>query len=134
MNGPSDLIATLETLVANSNIARRADVLCEVTDLFVAGSSFFSKDQVDFFEDVMGRIIGQVTVAARSKIAAELAGVANAPTGVLRTLALDEAIEETGRQHFIRERERQWPATSYGHLKAKHSVQQSDRLSCGARQ
>src|ERR1700722_540639 len=96
MNGPSDLIATLETLVGNSNIARRADVLREVTDLFVAGSSFFSKDQVDFFEDVMGRIIGQVTVAARSKIAAELAGVANAPTRVLRTLALDEAIEVAG--------------------------------------
>jgi uncharacterized protein (DUF2336 family) len=96
MSEPVDLIAELEQQVAHSSIARRADVLRKVTDLFVAGSGHFSKEQIALFDEIMGQIISQVTVAARSRLAADLSGMANAPRQVLRTLALDDAIEVAG--------------------------------------
>ena len=71
----------------------RAEVLRRVTDLFIHGSGKFSDDQIDLFDDVMGRLIETIELAARVAFGSRLAKVSDAPAKVIRTLAFDDAIE-----------------------------------------
>src|SRR6202035_2746808 len=51
------LIDQLENALGNKDLARRAEVLRRVTDLFVLRSGSFSDDQIALFDVVMGKLI-----------------------------------------------------------------------------
>src|ERR1700722_10730795 len=90
------LIAQLENALGNKDLARRAEVLRRVTDLFVLRSGSFSDDQIALFDVVMGRLIENIESAARAQFGSRIAKLPDAPLGVVRLLASDAAIEVAG--------------------------------------
>jgi hypothetical protein len=49
------VIDELEASISQRNIGSRAEILRQTTDLFVAGSGYFDKEQMALFDDVMNR-------------------------------------------------------------------------------
>lgn len=86
----------LEDALTHGTADRRAKTLRRVTDLFVFGSSHFSGDHVALFDGVFQHLLADVETSARAVLAERLKGVANAPAGVIRTLAFDDAIGVAG--------------------------------------
>src|SRR5215831_14530375 len=96
MAAPQDLIDELETAISISTIGRRAETLRRVADLFMYSPAVYNAEQIDLFDDVMGRLCSEIETAARATLAERLAPVLNAPRGVIRRLAVDDAIEVAG--------------------------------------
>lgn len=92
----ANLIDELESILTSKNVSQRATVLRRVTDLFVVGSGRFSEDQVELFDDVMGKLLENVERDARAQFGSRLAKLADAPLNTIRELALDNAIEVAG--------------------------------------
>jgi uncharacterized protein (DUF2336 family) len=90
------LIDQLETALGSKDLARRAEVLRRVTDLFVLRSGSFSDDQIELFDVVMGRLVENIESAARAQFGSRIAKLPDAPRGVVRVLASDAAIEVAG--------------------------------------
>lgn len=90
------LIDDLEHIIADKNIGKRAVMLRRVTDLFVMTSGKLSDEQIALFDDVMGRLLEEIETSARAAFGHLLAMVPDAPPKVVRTLALDDAIDVAG--------------------------------------
>lgn len=92
MNAQPVLFEELETLIASREIKRRAEALRRVTDLFVSGSTVFTDEQRELFDDVMGRLLREIDISARQQLGRRMASISKAPAQVLRNLALDDEI------------------------------------------
>jgi uncharacterized protein (DUF2336 family) len=90
------LIDELETAISQKNIGSRADILRQITDLFVVGSEYFDQEQMTLFDDVMGRLVNEIEHSARVTFGETIAGIVNSPPAVTRTLALDDSIDVAG--------------------------------------
>jgi uncharacterized protein (DUF2336 family) len=90
------LIDQLEDALGNKDLARRAEVLRRVTDLFVLRSGSFAEDQIALFDVVMGKLLENIESAARAQFGSRIANLPDAPRGVVRVLASDTAIEVAG--------------------------------------
>jgi uncharacterized protein (DUF2336 family) len=90
------IIDELEESIASKNIGQRADVLRQVTDLFVSGSAGYSDEQIALFDDVMDLLSSEIETSARASFGHRLAALPNAPPGIIRTLAFDDVIEVAG--------------------------------------
>ena len=90
------LIDQLEDAFGSKDLARRAEALRRVTDLFVLKSGTFSEDQIALFDTVMGRLLESIESAARAQFGSRIANLPDAPRGVIRMLASDTAIEVAG--------------------------------------
>jgi uncharacterized protein (DUF2336 family) len=93
MNEHRNLLDELQDAIAAKDMTRRAEVLRQVTDLFVIGSANFSPDQVALFDDVMHRLCEEIDGSVRAVLSLRLADLPNAPPRMVRMLALDDAIE-----------------------------------------
>ena len=96
MSTKNAFLSELEDALANGPADRRAKTLRRVTDLFVFGSSHFSGDHVALFDGVFNHLISDIETSARAALADRLKAVPNAPPGVIRTLAFDDAIDVAG--------------------------------------
>ena len=90
------VIDELIDTVASGGAKDRLRILQRVTDLFVAGSRSYSRQQVALFDDVLQRLAADIEIKARARLAHQLAGVDNAPIRLMRSLAFDDAIEVAG--------------------------------------
>ncbi len=92
MNGqtPSQygLIDQLESALGGTTLARRADILRKVTDLFLLRSGAFSEDQIALFDTVMGKLLDTIESSARAQFGSRIARLPDAPRGVVRLLPL----------------------------------------------
>ena len=79
MNAQTNLIAQLDDALGQSDIGRRAEILRQVTDLFVAGSGSFAGEQISLFDDVMSRLLAELEVAARASFGLDHACTMRAP-------------------------------------------------------
>ncbi len=70
----------------------RVRTLRRITDLFVGGATAFDDEQVELFDVVIGRFAATIETRARVDLAERLAGLANAPPGVIRSLAEDDIV------------------------------------------
>jgi uncharacterized protein (DUF2336 family) len=95
-NAQEDLIGQLEQAFAHTDMRQRAETLRRVTDLFVFNAGRFSDAQLELFDEVMGRLVAEIEVSARAVFGRRLAELAQAPPRVMRSLALDDAIEVAG--------------------------------------
>jgi uncharacterized protein (DUF2336 family) len=91
-SGFRSIVNELEASLASGNVQHRLKVLQRVTDLFVAGSCHYSGVEVELFDDVLMRLVTEIETEARAKLARRLASLANAPPGLIRRLAFDDAI------------------------------------------
>jgi uncharacterized protein (DUF2336 family) len=90
------LIDELEASISQRNIGSKAEILRQITDLFVAGSEYFDGEQMTLFDDVMSRLVNEIDHSARVTFGETLATTANSPPKVTRTLALDDSIDVAG--------------------------------------
>lgn len=86
----------LEIALAGGSAERRTDMLHRVTDLFIGHAPQLSESQTTLFDDVMTRLIGHIETRTLAELSARLAPIANAPAGVIRRFAYDDAISVSG--------------------------------------
>src|SRR6202044_1466371 len=96
MSAAASLIPELEDVIAHGTRQKRAEMLQRITALFVHGSSRYSNEQVDLFDSIFGLLIAEIETKARAELSGHLAPLDNAPTNVVRTLALDDNIDVAG--------------------------------------
>jgi len=92
MTADFTFIAELEHAIARGSAQRRAEILWQVTDLFVSGSVRLSEDEIGLFDDVLTRLALGIEVSVRVLLAHRLAPLANAPVNITRMLASDDDI------------------------------------------
>jgi uncharacterized protein (DUF2336 family) len=90
------LIDNLERALTSGSEAHRVEMLMRITDLFFAGASRYSADQISLFDEVIAKLVAAIEPMARAKLAARLATARNAPAGVVRKLAFDDNIAVAG--------------------------------------
>ncbi|HUL87925.1 MAG TPA: DUF2336 domain-containing protein [Pseudolabrys sp.] len=90
------LVDELEAAISQRNIGSRADILRQITDLFVVGAEHFDSEQITLFDDVMSRLVSEIEHSARVTFGETISTIANSPPKVTRTLALDDSIEVAG--------------------------------------
>src|SRR5438552_13117748 len=93
MSVVSSLLDDLQRALAAGSNARRIEMLSRVTDLFIGDAHRYSDQQIDLFDEVIGKLAVAIEAKARAKLSIRLADVPNAPTGVVRMLAFDDDIE-----------------------------------------
>ncbi|MFL9827486.1 DUF2336 domain-containing protein [Rhodoplanes sp. SY1] len=93
---PRTIIEELEEALASRTIGYRAEALRRIADLFLGRATEYDEDEVALFDDVMVRLIGEMEMSVRAVLARRLADVPNAPRGLIRMLARDEAIDVAG--------------------------------------
>jgi len=96
MTAKNAFLNELELALTHGPADRRAKTLRRVTDLFVFGSSHFSGDHVALFDGVFEHLIADIESGARAALAERLKSLANAPPGIIRTLAFDDEITVAG--------------------------------------
>jgi uncharacterized protein (DUF2336 family) len=90
MSSVSALLRDLEATMVRGSGEERVEILSRLTDLFLSTAPGMAEDQVSVFDVVIGRLSRAIEVRARIELAERLAEVPNAPSGVVRQLALDE--------------------------------------------
>ena len=96
MVAPASLLPELEDVVQHGSAEKRAETLRRITSLFLDGARSFNDEHVALFDDVIGCLIEEIEAKALAELARRLAPVANAPTGVVSTLAKNDDIEIAG--------------------------------------
>lgn len=96
MSSKNAFLSELEEALGHGPSDRRAKTLRRVTDLFVFGSSHFSGDHIALFDSVFEHLIADIETSARAALADRLKSLPNAPPGVTRILAFDDAIAVAG--------------------------------------
>ncbi len=96
MGAPASLLPELEDVVAHGSAEKRAETLRRITTLFLEGAPLFNPDHVALFDDVIGCLIAEIEAKALAELAWRIAPVANAPSGVVSTLAKNDDIEVAG--------------------------------------
>src|SRR3979409_2222719 len=86
----------LENGVPAVTTDRRMEVLQRITALFVNNARNFTEEQIAVFDDVMGRLVGEIENLALVELSRRLAPIPNAPGGIIRRLAWDDAVEVAG--------------------------------------
>lgn len=84
------LLRDLETSLERGSSDERSVILSRLTDLFLSTASGMPEDQISVFDVVIGRLTRAIETRARIELSERLSLVENAPSGVVRQLALDE--------------------------------------------
>jgi uncharacterized protein (DUF2336 family) len=96
MLAQQSLITELEDAISGGSVDRRLDTLRRVCDLFETGANMYSDEQVELFDDVIGRLAASIEAKARVELSNRLAPIANAPVNVVKNLAAHDLIEVAG--------------------------------------
>jgi uncharacterized protein (DUF2336 family) len=88
------LLKELDDAVSRGSAESRLRALWHTTDLLIAGT--YDEDQIWTFGEVIGRLAGEIEVAARARLAKRLAHTCNAPINVVKKLAFDDSIDVAG--------------------------------------
>jgi len=96
MGAPASLLPELEDVVQHGSAEKRAETLRRITSLFLDGAPSFNDEHVALFDDVIGCLIEEIEAKALAELARRIAPVANAPAGVVSTLAKSDDIEVAG--------------------------------------
>ena len=90
------LIDELEDAIAHGTAERRAAILHNITDVFLAGSAGYSNSQIELFDSVFVRLAEAIETSARAVLANRLASNSRAPSIISRHLASDDAPNVAG--------------------------------------
>lgn len=96
MTAPLALIDELEQSMAHCSMQRRAEMLSEITSLYIRGADRFAENAIDLFDDIITRLAAEIEVSVRAMLAHRLAPLANAPINITRVLASDDDISVAG--------------------------------------
>ncbi|AMN41320.1 DUF2336 domain-containing protein [Rhodoplanes sp. Z2-YC6860] len=91
-----EISGALTQVLCNRSAGERGRVVRQVADLFLTQHGSYSGEQVDLFDSVIMKMVGQVDEAVRVYLSERLAPIGNAPREVIMTLAGDAAIAVAG--------------------------------------
>ncbi len=81
------LIAELDDAIKSGSKDKRVATLRRITDLFVAEADRLNDNQIEVFDDVLGRLIERIEARVLAELSRRLAPINNAPLDVVRRLA-----------------------------------------------
>jgi len=93
MTAAPSILVELEDAIVNGTSEKRVETLRRVTDLFMVGANQYTEEQVGLFDSVIALLAEDIEARARAELAQRLAGVAQAPITVMKTLANDDIID-----------------------------------------
>jgi len=85
-------IREIDAAVAHVGPERRAQMLGQVTDLFLLHAAQFSDEEIALFDDVISRLAADIETEAKIILAQRLAPVPQAPPRAIRLLAFDDDV------------------------------------------
>jgi len=88
----SSLINEIQDTTVSGLTKRQLRALTRITDLFVAGSGRYSKQQIELFDEVFKTLVAVIELKTRVKLARHLATNPNSPANLVRAFAFDDAI------------------------------------------
>ena len=86
------LIDEVQSAATSGTTKRQLKALTRITDLFLAGSGTYSKQQIELFDEIFKTIVAVIELKTRVKLAHHFATDANAPATLVRALAFDDAV------------------------------------------
>jgi uncharacterized protein (DUF2336 family) len=86
------LIDEVQSTATPGATRRQLKALMRITDLFLAGSGRYSKQQTEMFDDIFKTIVGVIELRTRVKLAQHFATDAEAPATLVRAFAFDDEI------------------------------------------
>lgn len=96
MSADHNLVGELMNIAKIGPLARRAEILGYVTDLFVLRGAQLSEDEIALFDDVILRLAVAIETRTRALLSIRLAPIPNAPPRTIHKLAFDDEIEVAG--------------------------------------
>jgi uncharacterized protein (DUF2336 family) len=88
----TSLISEIQDTTASGSTKRQLRALTRLTDLFVAGSSGYSEQQIELFDEVFKTLVAVIELKTRAKLARRVATNPNAPAALVRAFAYDDVI------------------------------------------
>lgn len=82
----NDLVEAL----SSGDDARRTKTLQRVVNLFLKDAEYLKPEQIALFDIVIGRLASAIEAEVRVELSEQLADIANAPYGVIKSLANDD--------------------------------------------
>ena len=86
------LIDEIQDTTVPGSTKRQVRALARMADLFAAGSSRYSEQQIGLFDEVFKTLVAVIELKTRIKLARHLATKPAAPATLVRAFAFDEAI------------------------------------------
>src|ERR1700716_2116888 len=99
------IVDEVEAAISIGSPEKRLETIKRVTDLFLASAGSFNDEQIELFDDVLERLIKTIELRAIADVSArialaemsiQLAPVAQAPSSVIRRLAMNDEIAVAG--------------------------------------
>src|SRR5258705_8930453 len=99
------VIDEVEATISTGSAEKRLETIKRVTDLFVSSAGSFNHEQIDLFGDLLERLIKTIEIRAIADVSArialaemsiQLAPVGQAPSSVVRRLAMNDEIAIAG--------------------------------------
>ena len=86
------LIDEIQDATLPGSTQKQVVALARIADLFAAGSSQYSEQQVEVFDEVFKTLVAVIELKTRVRLARRLAIDPNAPAALVRAFAFDEAV------------------------------------------
>jgi len=86
------LISELEDSIRSGSREKRADCLRNITNLFLATADRLNDEQIEVFDEVVGRLVEHVEMRALSELSQRIAPIPNAPAHIIMRLASNDEI------------------------------------------
>jgi uncharacterized protein (DUF2336 family) len=88
----SSMIDEIQDTSVSRLTKKQLRALTRITDLFIAGSGRYSKQQIEVFDAVFETLVAVIELETRVKLARHIATIPNAPATLVRAFAFDDAI------------------------------------------
>lgn len=93
---PKSIFEEIEKQMRRGSSTQRVDMLRRVSTFFFSGASSFNEEHVEFFDDVLNKLVNDVEERALSELSFNLAPLDNAPTRLVGRLARHDSIDVSG--------------------------------------
>ena len=93
MSTPLPILRELDRAITRSTDHRRADMVRQLTDLYLVNADQYSDDEIALIDEVFVRLVATIEESARALLAIRLGPYAKAPPRILGILACDDVID-----------------------------------------
>jgi uncharacterized protein (DUF2336 family) len=105
LNAEQSIVSEVEQAISLGSPEKSLETVKRVTELFLASAGSFNSEQIELFDSVLERLIKTIEIRAIADVSArialaetsvQLAGIAQAPPTVIRSLARHDEIRVAG--------------------------------------
>ena len=93
MSTPLPFLREIDSAITRSTGRRRAEMVRQLTDLYLVNADQYSDDEIALIDEVFVRLVATIEESARALLAIRLGPYAKAPPKILGILACEDAID-----------------------------------------